>query len=154
MKLISQIAATVGAVSCLALVSPAMAADCATTVESNDAMQFNVKSIAVPKSCKTFAITLKHVGKLPVAAMGHNLVIAAANDLSAVASDGIAAGLGNDYLKAGDKRVIAHTKMLGGGMSDTLQLQTDQLKAGTAYSFFCSFPGHSALMKGALTLSN
>jgi azurin len=26
------------------------------------------------------------------------------------------------------------------------------LKAGEAYAFFCSFPGHAALMKGTLTL--
>ena len=38
-----------------AISAPAMAADCALTVESNDAMQFNAKNIDVPKSCKKFS---------------------------------------------------------------------------------------------------
>src|SRR5687768_15308618 len=42
----------------------AVVTDCATEIESNDLMQFNVGSIAVPASCTEFKITLKHVGKL------------------------------------------------------------------------------------------
>lgn len=64
-----------------ALSAPAMAAGCEAVVESNDAMQFNVKSIDVPKSCKKFSVTLKHVGKMPKTAMGHNLVVTTAADM-------------------------------------------------------------------------
>jgi azurin len=38
---------------------------------------------------------------------------------------------------------------VGGGQSDTIKFATSALKQGEAYSFFCSFPGHSAIMKGA-----
>jgi azurin len=58
-----------------------MAAGCEAVVESNDAMQFNVKSIDVPKSCKKFSVTLKHVGKMPKTAMGHNIVVSTSADM-------------------------------------------------------------------------
>ena len=88
--------------------SPAFAADCAATVEANDAMQFNQKSIEVPKTCKQFTVTLKHTGKLPKAAMGHNWVLAATADEAGINADGAKAGAASDYLKPGDTRVIAH----------------------------------------------
>ena len=37
------------------------AGNCATTVEANDAMQYNTKEIQVSKACKEFTITLKPV---------------------------------------------------------------------------------------------
>lgn len=145
--------ATAAAVAALLAAPSAMAADCAVTVESNDAMQFNVKSLEIPKSCKTFDITLKHVGKLPKAVMGHNVVITKTADMAAVAKDGISAGVSNDYLKPGDSRVLANSKLIGGGESDTLTLDVGKLAAGESYSFFCSFPGHASMMKGSLKLS-
>jgi len=71
-------------------------------------------------------------------------------DLNAVANDGLSAGLQNNYIKSGDARVIAHTKVVGGGQSDTVTFPTSKLKAGESYSYLCTFPGHSALMKGTL----
>ncbi|WP_370680620.1 azurin [Comamonas sp. GB3 AK4-5] len=135
-----------------AIAAPAMAADCALTVESNDAMQFNTKSIDVPKSCKKFTVTLKHVGKMPKTSMGHNIVVSSTADMAAVAADGMKATAAADYVKAGDARVIAHSKMIGGGESTTFDIDVAKLKAGTDYSFFCSFPGHYSIMKGALKL--
>src|SRR5690606_11808653 len=44
---------------------PAIVADCATTIEGSDAMQYNVDSITVPSSCTQFTINLKHVGTMP-----------------------------------------------------------------------------------------
>jgi azurin len=102
--------------------APALAADCSATVESNDAMQFNVKTLSVPAACKTFSVTLKHVGKLPKTAMGHNLVLTVPGDVAAVATDGIAAGVANDYVKPQDTRVIAHSKLIGGGESTQVDI--------------------------------
>ncbi len=136
-----------------ALSAPAMAAGCEAVVESNDAMQFNVKSIDVPKSCKKFSVTLKHVGKMPKTAMGHNLVIAKTADMQGIANDGIPAGADKDYVKPADARVIAHTKLIGGGETASVTFAVNKLKAGDDYTFFCSFPGHSGIMKGALTLA-
>lgn len=147
--------ATLAVLAASAFAAPAFAADnCATTIEGNDKMQFNVKAVEVPKSCKTYTITLKHVGKLPKASMGHNLVITTDADAKAVAADGIKAGPGSDYVKAGDTRVLAASKVIGGGESTTVQLDVSKLKAGTGYTFFCSFPGHSTVMKGSLKLGS
>lgn len=134
------------------IAAPAMAADCAITVEGNDQMQFNVKNIEVPKSCKNYTVTLKHVGKMPKSAMGHNLVLTTTADATAAAADGMKAGAAADYVKAGDTRVLAHTKVIGGGESTDVVIDVAKLKAGTDYTYFCSFPGHSFIMKGALKL--
>ncbi len=135
------------------LASPVLAAQCDVEIESNDAMQFNKKSIAVPASCKRFTVKLKHVGKLPKTAMGHNWVLSKAADAQGVAADGIAAGLDKAYVKQGDARVIAHTKVIGGGEADAVSFDVAKLKAGESYAWFCSFPGHSTLMKGTLALA-
>lgn len=132
--------------------APAFASNCAVTIESNDMMQYNVKSVEVPKACKTFTMTLKHVGKMPKASMGHNIVVTADADMKAVAAEGIKAGAAADYVKAGDARVLAHTKMIGGGETAALELDVSKLKDGAAYTYFCSFPGHSSIMKGTLKL--
>ena len=135
----------------LMLAPAAHAATCSATVEGNDAMKFNVANIDVSKSCTDFTVTLKHTGKMAKNVMGHNIVVSKTADVAAVAADGIKAGAAADYLKAGDARVIAHSKLIGGGETTTVKIPVAKLAAGP-YSFFCSFPGHSALMKGTLTL--
>ncbi|HWK75792.1 MAG TPA: azurin [Povalibacter sp.] len=127
-------------------------AACSVEIQGNDAMKFDKTSIEVPKTCQEFKVTLKHVGKLPKAAMGHNWVLTKPADMDAVAKDGIAATVSNDYIKPGDTRVIAHTKVIGGGETTDVTVPVAKLNAGETYEFFCSFPGHSALMKGTLTV--
>ncbi|HEZ7166990.1 TPA: azurin [Neisseria meningitidis] len=129
----------------------APAADnCAATVESNDNMQFNTKDIQVSKACKEFTITLKHTGTQPKASMGHNLVIAKAEDMDGVFKDGVGAA-DTDYVKPDDARVVAHTKLIGGGEEASLTLDPAKLADGE-YKFVCTFPGHGALMNGKVTL--
>ncbi len=141
------------AIALLGLLStPLMAAECATTVEASDAMQFNTKTITVPKTCKSFKVTLKHTGTLPVTAMGHNWVLSNSSDEAGVIADGMKAGASNSYEKPGDSRIIAHTKLIGGGESDTTTINVTKLKAGEHYAYFCTFPGHASLMKGTLSL--
>ncbi|MGJ7530745.1 azurin [Variovorax sp. GB1P17] len=130
------------------------AATCETTVSSNDQMQFDTKSISVPKSCKTFKVTLKHSGKLAKTVMGHNLVIVSAAAIQGVATDGMAAGAANGYIKPNDERVVAATALIGGGETTSTEFDVSKLKAGVDYGFICSFPGHSSLMKGAVVLVN
>lgn len=130
----------------------AVVANCATEIEGDDAMQYNVGSIVVPASCSEFKITLKHTGKMPVAAMGHNVVIAKAADMQAVAADGLAAGAAAAYVKAGDARVVAHSSLVGGGESTSVSFAVSKIKDGGPYEFFCSFPGHAAIMKGTISV--
>ena len=138
----------------LAVAGPVMAADCSTEIEGNDAMQFNKKVIEVSKSCKEFTVKLKHAGKMPKTAMGHNWVLSKAADINAIGTDGIPAGIAANYIKAGDTRVIAHTKVIGGGETDSVTFPISALKDGETYAFFCSFPGHWSVMKGDLKLVN
>lgn len=95
---------SLAAIALCAGVAPVWAADCAVEIEGNDAMQFNKSTIAVPANCKQFTVKLKHVGKLPKAAMGHNWVLSKAADQQGVVTDGIAAGAAKEYVAAGDKR--------------------------------------------------
>ncbi len=127
---------------------------CSVDVESNDAMQFNLKEITVSKACQEFTVNLKHVGKLAKNVMGHNLVVTKASDLSGVATEGMAAGVDKDYLKPADTRVIAATKMIGGGESASTKFSTANLSKTESYSFFCSFPGHFSIMKGTLKVTD
>ena len=129
------------------------AGNCATTVESNDNMQFNTKDIQVSKACKEFTITLKHTGTQPKSGMGHNIVISKAEDMDGVLKDGAAAGADADYVKAGDARVVGHTKLIGGGEEASVTVDPAKLADGS-YKFYCSFPGHGALMNGTVTLVN
>ena len=145
---------TIRMIACLSLAfaaSSAFAADkgCTVEISGTDQMQYDKKEIAVAADCTEVEVTLKHAGKLPAQAMGHNWVLAKTSDLSGVAGDGMGAGLPNDYIKQGDARVLAHTKVVGGGQSATVKFSTSVLKKGEAYSFFCTFPGHSSMMKGA-----
>lgn len=141
------------AVSLLTLASSQlMAAECKVTVDSTDQMSFNTKAIEIDKSCKTFTVELTHSGSLPKNVMGHNLVISTEADMQPIATDGLAAGIDKNYLKDGDTRVIAHTKIIGAGEKDSVTFDVSKLTAGESYQFFCSFPGHSSMMKGAVVL--
>jgi len=131
---------------------PAVVTDCATEIEGSDAMQYNVSSIVVPSSCKDFKITLKHTGTMPVTAMGHDVVITKQSDMQAVDADGVAAGAAAGYVKADDSRVIAHTKLIGGGETTSVSFPVSKIQGDGPYVFFCSFPGHSALMKGTISV--
>lgn len=121
---------------------------CKPEISGNDQMQYDKKELDIPASCKEVTITLHHSGKLPAAAMGHNWVLVNTPDLVAVANAGMGAGLPGDYVPPGDKRVLAHTKVVGGGQSTSVTFSTAGLKAGGDYSYLCTFPGHNALMRG------
>jgi azurin len=113
-------------------------------------MQYNVGSITVPASCKKFTITLKHTGTMPVAAMGHDVVISKEADMQGVVADGAGAGIAANYVKAGDPRVIAHTSVVGGGQATSVTFDVGKIKDGGPYAFFCTFPGHATVMKGPI----
>lgn len=128
----------------------ASAGSCEVNLEGNDRMQFNLDTINVPASCSEFTINLQHTGQLPEAAMGHNVVVVESDDFAGVAADGLTAGADAEYVPQDDDRVIAFTEIIGGGESTSVTFSTSSLEEGGDYTFFCSFPGHSALMRGSL----
>ena len=133
------------AASTAAAAPAAAGGECEAVIVSDDAMKFDPKEIQVKSSCKQYKITLK-------SAMGHNVVLSKAADKDGVLADGQTAGEANNYVKAGDERVIAHTKLLNGGEQDSVTFDVSKLAKGEAYEYYCSFPGHYATMNGKLTL--
>jgi azurin len=121
---------------------------CKLEITGNDMMQYDKKELSAAADCTQIEVTLKHVGKLPASAMGHNWVLTKSADAAAVASAGLTAGLKNNHVPPDDKRVIAHTKVVGGGESATVTFPASALKKGESYSYECTFPGHSSIMKG------
>ncbi|WP_225919348.1 plastocyanin/azurin family copper-binding protein [Actomonas aquatica] len=130
----------------------ATAANEAVVIEANDQMKFNVTKVEA-KAGSSITLTLKNVGKLPKTAMGHNLVVLkqSANATQfATAAMGAAA---SEYIPANmADQVIAHTKLLGPGESDSITF-TVPSEPGE-YVFLCSFPAHfMAGMKGLLVVT-
>lgn len=121
------------------------------TIEGNDQMQYNLKTIEV-KEGQTVKLTLKNVGEMAKDVMGHNWVLLKEGvDKNEFATAAIAAA-DNDYIpadKAGD--VIVHTKTLGGGESDSIEFEAP---AAGSYEYICSFPGHVAIMNGTFVVTS
>jgi azurin len=141
-------AAAVLLLGALSLSRLAHADPCQLEISASDQMQYDKQTLTVPGSCKEVTLTLHHTGKLPREAMGHNWVLVNAADFNAVANAGMGAGLADDYVAAGDKRVLAHTKTIGGGQTTSITFPTSMLKPGGDYRYLCTFPGHNALMHG------
>ncbi len=115
------------------------------TIKGGDDMKFDLSTIKA-KAGQKVKLTLVHSGKLPKASMGHNFVLLnnGVNETDFAAK--ALAAKDNDYIPAGSSNeIIAHTKLLGGGESDTIEFTAP---ARGAYNYICTFPGHSALMKG------
>ena len=129
-----------------------LAEACEQTIESNDMLQFNLKEMAISSNCSEVTIILKHTGQLPVNIMGHNWVLTDTNDFMAVAQAGGAAGPAAGYLPEGDSRGIAASSLLGGGETTSVTFSISSLAASGDYTFFCSFPGHYAIMKGSFKI--
>ncbi len=128
------------------LISTAEAQKSAELVlESTDAMQFTKKELKA-KAGQTVKLTLKHTGKLAKAAMGHNFVLLAQGTDVAAFGQKAAQARDTEYIpKSEESKIIAHTKLIGGGESTSIEFKAP--KKGT-YTYICSFPGHYALMQG------
>ena len=124
---------------------PKQADENVLSITGNDMMQYNKKELRA-KAGKDVTLTLTHVGKMSKQVMGHNVVILKPGvDIQEFSLKAVEAGEADDWIPDGGKDIIAHTKMLGGGESITITFPAPQ--PGT-YDFICSFPGHSALMRG------
>lgn len=117
------------------------------TISGTDQMQFDKKELRV-KAGQKVRLTLTHAGTMAKNAMGHNWVLLKEGvDLAAFGQKS-ATAMDNDYIPASEEgSIIAHTKMLGGGESDTIEFTAP---AKGSYEYLCSFPGHYALMRGVL----
>ena len=118
-------------------------------ITGNDQMQYDKKELTVTEGQKV-TLTLKHIGKLPKAAMGHNIVILKTGTEIAPFAMKCAPAAATDYIPQDEetkKLMIAHTDMVGGGESSTI---TFTAPAAGEYPYICTFPGHFGLMTGKL----
>jgi azurin len=126
---------------------------CHLDISATDLMRFEQQTLQVDAQCSEVEVTLHHTGKLSASAMGHDWVLAKTADVASVANAGMNAGLANNFQKPGDARIVAATKVIGGGESASVRFSTARLEAGASYSYFCSAPGHYSIMKGRFVLN-
>jgi azurin len=138
--------------ACLFAAGAAHADNCSIELKAGDSMKFDQRTVTVSSSCKAITIHLAHQGQMPAQAMGHNVVITSTDVFQAVATDGMKAGLAGNYVPPNDRRVIAATRIIGGGETTSTSFPGSALKPGGAYTFFCSAPGHWSLMRGQLVV--
>ena len=122
---------------------------CEQVIEGNDMLQFNLKEMKVSAACDSVTVTLKHTGVMAAEIMGHNWVLTSDSNFMPVATAAAGAGLENNYVPVGDDRVLSATSIIGGGEETSVTFSIGSLSAGDDYTFFCSFPGHYAIMKGS-----
>ena len=125
------------------------------TVEINadDKMRFDMTAFEA-KPGQKISVTLKNVGTTPKFSMGHNFIML---DRSVNVGnvqpflDKASTEAAHDYVPPGSKEVLAHTKLLGPGETDTVTFNAPFIPG--EYLYLCSFPGHfSQGTKGFMTV--
>ena len=118
-------------------------------IKANDQMQYDKKAFEVTTG-QVVTIELKHDGKLPKAAMGHNIVILKPGTAGPTfAMKGMAAAA-TGYIPQDDdskKLVVAHSDTIGGGETTTFTFTAPE---PGAYPYLCTFPGHCHIMRGTM----
>jgi azurin len=121
---------------------PVKVVDGVTVVEmtGNDQMKYNLETFTVPTG-GSVKVIFKNIGKMPKAAMGHNVVfLEAGTDANAFAA-AAASARDNDYIPQQlTDQILVHTKLLGPGETDTIEFTAPD--APGEYRFVCSFPAH------------
>tara|TARA_B100001971_G_scaffold197042_1_gene205384 strand:+ start:4713 stop:5261 length:549 start_codon:yes stop_codon:yes gene_type:complete len=135
--------------------NPISVVDGVTVVEmtGNDRMKFNLESFSVPAG-SSVRLTFTNVGRMPKAAMGHNVVFLTAEADAAAFATAAAAARDQDYIPADfAEQIVAHTQLLGPGESDTIEFTAPE-ESGD-YEYLCSFPAHMyAGMRGVMTVES
>lgn len=133
--------------------NPVSVVDGVTLVEmtGNDRMKYNLDAFSVPAGGKV-KLTFTNRGKMPKSSMGHNVVFLAADADEKNFVTAAAMARDNDYIPAAQQdQILAATKLLGPGESDTIEF-TAPNEPGE-YIFLCSFPAHLyAGMRGVMTV--
>ncbi len=113
----------------------------------SDDMKYD-KTLFKVKAGQQVTLDFKNVGKLPAAAMSHNVVILQqGTDVQKFGEAAVPAAATAHIPPSMTDDVIAHTKLLGPGESDQI---TFTLPDPGVYDFICSFPGHFGTMNGKI----
>ena len=125
------------------------------TVEINadDKMRYDNTAFEA-KPGQKIAVTFKNVGTTPKFSMGHNFVMLDRTVNTGNVQtflDKASTEASHDYVPPGAKEVLAHSKLLGPGESETVTFNAPFIPG--EYLYLCSFPGHySQGTKGIMTV--
>jgi len=116
-------------------------------LDGMDDMKYD-RTLFKVKAGQKVTLDFKNIGKLPAAAMSHNVVILKpGTDVQAFGEAAISAAATEHIPPSMKDDVIAHTKLLGPGQSDQI---TFTLPGAGVYDFICTFPGHFGTMHGQI----
>ncbi|MBB2149084.1 plastocyanin/azurin family copper-binding protein [Pedobacter gandavensis] len=117
------------------------------TLSAHDEMKYD-QTVLKALAGKPITLTFTHIGTMDKNVMGHNFVLLVpGTDIDDFAKKALTAK-DNDFIpKSESSKIIAHTKLLGGNESDTIEFTVPE--KGT-YDYICTFPGHVATMRGKL----
>lgn len=111
-------------------------------ITANDKMKFDLTAFEV-KPGQQVSVTLTNVGTSPKASMGHNFILLKQNtSVQKFLDEGSMHAAQNYIAPEFAKDVIASTKLLGPGESDTITFTAPFVPGD--YVFLCAFPGHYA----------
>jgi azurin len=113
-------------------------------LKAGDDMRFD-KDLFRVKAGKKIRLVLNNVSKKSTMSMTHNVVIlVSGTDIA----DAVRTAKEEQYTPASVAQlIIAHTKMVPGGESDSVDFMI--VKPGV-YDYICSFPGHWGTMQGKI----
>jgi len=116
-------------------------------------MRFDVTAFEVQRGQKV-SVTIKNVGTTPKFSMGHNFVLLDRTINTGNVNtflDKASQEASHDYVPPDAKEVLAHSKLLGPGESETITFNAPPVPG--EYLYLCSFPGHySQGTKGFMTV--
>ncbi len=124
------------------------------TIQADDKMRYDVTAFDASPGQKV-SVTIKNVGTTPKFSMGHNFVLLDrtinTGNVQSTFLDKASTEASHDYVPTGAKEVLAHSKLLGPGESETVTFNAPYIPGD--YLYLCSFPGHySQGTKGFMTV--
>ena len=120
-------------------------------ITGNDKLKFDVKTFEV-KAGQKVVVTLKDIGTMPKATMGHDFVLLNKNTEIAKLLEAGTTHPDTDYIPPDQSfHVLAKTKIVGPRETTTVTFTAPQVPG--PYDYICTFPGHYASgMKGVMTV--
>ncbi|MGH8092488.1 MAG: plastocyanin/azurin family copper-binding protein [Chthoniobacterales bacterium] len=120
-------------------------------ITANDKMKYDLTAFEV-KPGQRVSVTLTNVGTTPKASMGHNFILLKQDTNVQKFLDEGSMHAAQDYIAPEfGKDVIANTRLLGPGESDTVTFVAPFVPGD--YVYLCAFPAHYAAgMHGIMTV--
>jgi azurin len=116
-------------------------------LEANENMRFNSELFRV-KAGKKIWLILKNTSVRSATSMTHNVIVLKSGVDMADFADVAHKAKNEQYVPSSlNSLIIAHTKLVSGGQSDTVDFT---ISSAGIYDFICSFPGHWGTMQGKI----